>query len=123
MDDQRYVGRDVELVFSDAPTAEELEQVEGWAEKIQQLSGPHKVILVSMGPRDNRQLQELMQHLLVEDEPSIRMAPTRCGQSAVFLEAPSWAGTEPTRVRGSYYAPGHVKGKGQRKGNRRDRWR
>lgn len=103
MDSERYVGRDVELVFSDAPTAEELEQVEGWAEAIQQMSGPHKILFVNMGPRDDRQLQELMEYLpardlLVEDEANRRY---------VIQKPPR----------------GARKGKGQRKANRRDRWR
>lgn len=82
---------------------------------------PNRVVIIGAG--GNRQLQELREHLQVADELGIRMAPPRCGQSAVLIEAPSWAGEEPTRVRGSYYAPGRVKGKGQRKANRRARWK
>lgn len=69
---KRYFGSDAELVFSHAPTAEEREQVEGWADKIQQMSGLHKIIYVDMGPQGNRQLEELRQHLMVEDEANRR---------------------------------------------------
>jgi len=96
-DSKRYVGRDVELVFSDAPTAAELEQVEGWADKIQQMSGPHKVIFIEMGGGGNHQTQELIQHLLAEDEANRR-----------------YLVQEPPR--------GPRKGKGQRKANRGGRW-
>lgn len=126
MDSQRYQGTEVDLVFLEdlGHSPEQLAQIEAWAERVQRVPSPHKFIFVHLSPGGNRQLDDLMQYLQPEDEPGFRMAPTREGQSAVLPpEAFPCAGEKATRVRGSYYAPGHVKGKGQRKANRRDRWR
>lgn len=101
MDNKRYYGADVELVFSDAPTGEELEQFEGWAERLQRVSGPHKFIFVYMSPSGNRQLQKLMEY----------SGPLTEGEFRRYN-----LGRGPKRERIS-------RGKGQRKANRRDRWR
>ena len=78
---------------------EELEQLAGWAEKVQELSGPHKFIFVKLG--EDRQPVDPMEYLgpLTADE----------------FRRYNWV--EPMKRKGIN------KGKGQRKANRRDRWK
>lgn len=108
----RYVGRSPELVFSTPPTGEQLEQTEGWADRIQQMSGPHKIIYVDMGPQGNRQLEELVQYLYVDQTRGDVLGPLTADE---FRRYRVYSEKE--------ICPWVRKGKGQRKANRRERWR
>lgn len=124
---ERYIGTDPQLEFTaeqggiaDWPTDElanvvcdfrlvvcggedvqldELRQLVSWANKVQELSGPHEFILVKLG--DDRQPSELLEHLgpLTADE---------------FRR---YNLVKPLKRKGIN------KGKGQRKANRKDRWK
>lgn len=114
---QRYLGKDVELVFSDAPTDAELKQVESWAEKMQELSGTHKVIFVHLSPGGSPQLEELMQHLRTKDEGNRRCPAQQRPRGRLTVDEFHSDNLAVPQKR-----KGINKGKGQRKANRGSRW-